>query len=151
MTYWNVFPEYVQWGWNNIQLFQGMLAGGGLWQGPCCRQCRQVGVGRLICNIAGWPRCCCATVAVWHCILLYALHHSTDYGCLRLFISFGNCMNGRSAKEVSPLFEAYLCATRKWVLARDSFQLHEQHVSLHVLDFVGPRWRILLHSIISYM
>ena len=29
MTYWNVFPEYVQWGWNNIQLFQGMLAGGG--------------------------------------------------------------------------------------------------------------------------
>ena len=30
MTYWNVFPEHVQWGWN-IQLFQGMLAWGGLW------------------------------------------------------------------------------------------------------------------------
>lgn len=101
-----------------------------------------MGVGRLICSIAGWPRCCCATVAVWHCVLVYALHHSTDYGCLRLFISFGNCMSGRSAKNVSPLFEAYLCATRKWVLARDSFQLHEQHVYA-CLRF---RWSTLAHS-----
>eukprot|EP00435_Cladocopium_sp_Y103_P033853 s3192_g8.t1 len=36
-------------------------------------------------------------------------------------------MGGGSRGEVSPLFEAYICATRKWVLARDSFQLHEQH------------------------
>ena len=33
MTYWNVFPEHVQWGWNNIQLFQGMLTWGGAMAG----------------------------------------------------------------------------------------------------------------------
>jgi hypothetical protein len=33
VTYWNVFPEHVRWGWNNIQLFQGMLAWGGAMAG----------------------------------------------------------------------------------------------------------------------